>query len=136
MKNKFKLIGIIALAALIIPVTAHAQRRNFIYESPDFNPAHFTARAFDDVIAATTGEHNITGTYISELIFLRQSGRVLTFQSPNNSTTRDMQIQSAPEGLSQGQRVRVYYYVSSNMTRRREFLEGNAAWGVFAIERL
>ena len=136
MKDKFTLIGVIALAAAIAIVLSGCKGNKFIYESPDFDSSQFTARAFDDVIAATAGEHNITGLYISELIFVRQSGTQLTFRNLDGSTSKTMQIQSATEGLSEGQRVRVYYYVNSNMTRTGDMFHGGEAWGVFAIERL
>jgi hypothetical protein len=64
--------------------------------------------------------------FVSDLVFVSQSGRDIRFRTADNAISQTMTIDSR-SGLQAGQSVRVYYRVS-----KRPVTE----WKVEAIERL
>ena len=147
MKNVSKLLvfGILILLMPLNNTASQSRGNNFIYKQADFDDTFaatgYIARSLDDVIASIpSGDHSaISGFCFSEVIFMGQKpdGRYLTFQTRNGNTSQEMQVRSAPQGLSRGQRVRIYYYMYSQRTTEYDrSWRLDQRWAVLAIERL
>jgi len=63
--------------------------------------------------------------YVSDLKFVRQNGTDITFSSDDNAITQNMTIDQR-SGLQAGQKVRVYYEITSSPL---------TTWEVIAIEK-
>ena len=107
----------------------------FIYKSPDFENFKFEKKEFDKLLDSIpiAQEYNISGLYISEVVFINKNDLQLTFQTLDGRASKNMHIESAPEGLSQGEKVRIYYYMNSNSTLQRSD-EPNIS-EIFTLER-
>lgn len=119
------------------PDKADSSMEKFIYATPGLDPTDFTemdAASFAELMTNTKWG-SVKGYYISEVVFVSQSGTNLTFQAFGASKT--MQTGSAPTGLSAGQNVRIYYRVDYSMSSPNSMgmSQGREGWGVYAIER-
>jgi tetratricopeptide (TPR) repeat protein len=97
------------------------------YQSKDLFEA---AAAAERLTASLPSEVDVFGfssaRFVSDLVFISQSGLDIRFRTADNAISQTMKIDSR-SGLQAGQRVRVYYRVS-----KRPYIE----WNVEAIERL
>ena len=142
-KNGLRLL-VAGIVVLLMLMNVACSRDKFIYKSsdPNFDPnfTNFTEKTLNDVLDSIPGnqEHDISGSYISEVLFVSRNGLELTFQTVDGSASKGMHIVSFPEGLSEGQKVRIYYYMSSNSTLHYsgDFFRGSQVWYIWAIERL
>jgi tetratricopeptide (TPR) repeat protein len=110
---------------------------NFIIVPDSFRPANYTRADLFEAVAASErlavhGGVNDFGFvfppprifFVSDVIFVSQSGTDITFRTADNAISRRMRVDSRT-GLTGGERVRVYY---------QAFRAQN--WQVIAIERL
>ena len=101
-----------------------------------FKPAEFEAVDLFDAVsrvermprgrAGTLDEVLNVFEFVSDVVFVNQSGTNIQFRTVDNAISQNMNIDSR-SGLTSGQRVRVYYKVSKNPL---------TDWRVVAIERL
>jgi hypothetical protein len=124
------------------PDKADGSAEKFIYAMTGFDPMDFTEMDFGDLLA-TTQKGNVDGMYVSEVVFVRQSGKDLTFETTNGNKSKKMQtFENVPTGLSEGQKVRIYYRAyyqsTSHSDPSGDFSTGTVreGWGVYAIEPL
>jgi hypothetical protein len=118
------------------PDKADSSSKKLIYTMPGFDPIDFIEMSFADVIAAAGKTGTFSGFYVSEMEFVSQNGRDLTFKTVNGSTSKEMHTKIAATGFSTGQKVRIYYSVYSQYTSYGDSLSESEAWRVYAIEQL
>jgi hypothetical protein len=110
---------------------------NFIYEDAGFDAADHTAITFANLLDLTKNG-NVDGYYVSEVVIVGQNGTYLTVGT--GSASKRMQATIAPIGLSEGQRVRVYYgaYYQSTpaSTGGISYNRVQEGYSIYAIERL
>jgi hypothetical protein len=89
----------------------------FILVPDNFKPSLYKSiDLFDAVVKA---DQKPWGLFVSDVVFVGQSGRDIWFKTEDDAISQSMKIDSR-SGLQEGQRVRVYY----------------SFWRVTAIERL
>jgi len=109
-----------------------------VYEMPGFDPTDYQQLPFTDLIAATKKEGSFNGMYFSDVVFKSKSGNDITFFTLDGKNSQQMSIKTSPTGLLEGQKVRIYYSASIQMwsIQGGDFLSGQTALGVYAIEKL
>ncbi|GMO31404.1 MAG: hypothetical protein Ta2F_06810 [Termitinemataceae bacterium] len=95
----------------------------------DFKPSNYTAKDLFDAAASvekmSRGEYS-EERFISDVVFVEQTGTTITFKTADGAISQYMQIDSR-SGLKPNQKVRLYYRVTKNPLTK---------WQVVAIERM
>jgi tetratricopeptide (TPR) repeat protein len=99
----------------------------FILTTHGFRPSQHKSMDLFDAVAQWTGYRAL---FVSDVVFVGQSGLDIWFKTEDNAISQSMQIRSR-SGLQEGQRVRVYYTI----TQPLDFALPRS-WHVDAIERL
>jgi len=105
---------------------------NFIIIPRNFTPSIYKNVDLFDAVAEVEyflsygKQDNTTNFYVSDVIFVNQTGTSITFRTTDNVISQILNIESR-SGLTIGQRVRLFYGVTFNLI---------PVWNVRAIERL
>jgi len=102
------------------------------YKSIDLFTAVANAKNIPNSMSALSDyyklNHTVTFDYVSEVVFISQNGTDILFRTNDNAISQNMNV-NARSGLTQGQKVRLYYRISGGFYTLAE-------WRVVAIERL
>jgi hypothetical protein len=99
---------------------------NFVLVPSDFKPSDYDkADLFDAVAAVGKFSMGDRRRFISDVVFVSQSGTTVLFKTADNAISQYMKI-DARSGLTPGQKVRIYYRVTRDPLTE---------WQIIAIEK-